>query len=33
MPAYFHDVTVAGTGETGNGRGVAIDSGDIAIAR
>lgn len=33
MPAYFHDVTVIGTGETGNGRGVALDSGDIVIAR
>ncbi len=33
MPAYFHDVTVVGTGETGNGKGVALDSGDIVIAR
>ncbi len=33
MPAYFHDVTVVGTGETGNGKGVALDSGDIAVAR
>lgn len=33
MPAYFHDVTVVGTGETGNGKGVALDSGDIVIAQ
>jgi murein DD-endopeptidase MepM/ murein hydrolase activator NlpD len=33
LPAYFHDVTVVGTGETGNGRGVALDSGDVVIAR
>ena len=33
IPAYFHDVTVVGTGETGNGRGVALDSGDVVIAR
>ena len=33
IPAYFHDVTVVGTGETGNGKGVALDSGDIVIAR
>ena len=33
MPAYFHDVTVVGTGETGNGKGVALDSGDVVIAR
>lgn len=33
MPAYFHDVTVVGTGETGNGKGVALNSGDIVIAR
>ncbi len=32
IPAYFHDVTVVGTGETGNGKGVALDSGDIVIA-
>jgi hypothetical protein len=33
MPAYFHDVMLVGTGETGNGKGVALDSGDIVIAR
>jgi hypothetical protein len=33
MPAYFHDVSVVGAGETGNGNGVALDSGDIVIAR
>jgi hypothetical protein len=33
MPAYFHDVTVVGTGESGNGKGVALDSGDVVIAR
>jgi hypothetical protein len=33
LPAYFHDVTVVGTGETGGGNGVPLDSGDIAIAR
>jgi murein DD-endopeptidase MepM/ murein hydrolase activator NlpD len=33
MPAYFHDVTVVSTGETGNGKGVALNSGDIVIAR
>jgi hypothetical protein len=31
MPAYFHDVTVVGTGE--KGKGVALNSGDIVIAR
>lgn len=33
LPAYFHNVTVVGTAETGDGKGVALDSGDIAIAR
>jgi hypothetical protein len=33
LPAYFHGVTVVGTGETGNARGVSLDSGDIVIAR
>jgi murein DD-endopeptidase MepM/ murein hydrolase activator NlpD len=32
MPAYFHHVKVTGTGETGNGRGVAADTGDILSA-
>jgi DNA repair ATPase RecN len=30
---FFQDGTVVGTGETGNGKGVALDSGDIVIAR
>ncbi len=33
IPAYFQDVIVVGTGETGNGKGVVLNSGDIVIAR
>lgn len=32
-PAYFHNITVRGTGETGDGSGLALDSGDIVISR
>jgi hypothetical protein len=33
LPAYFHDLRVLGTGETGGRAGVAVDSGDIVVAR
>jgi hypothetical protein len=33
LPAYFHDLRVLGTGETGGRTGVVIDSGDIIVAR
>lgn len=32
LPAYFHDLHVLGTGETGGETGVALDSGDIVVA-
>jgi hypothetical protein len=33
IPAYFHGVMVLGTGEASVGKGVALDSGDVAVAR
>ena len=33
LPAYFHDLTVLGTGEGSRGRPVLVNTGDILIAR
>jgi hypothetical protein len=33
LPAYFHDLRVLGTGETGGRDGVVVDTGDIVLAR
>lgn len=33
LPAYFHDLTVLGTGEGGDGRPVLVNTGDVLLAR
>ena len=33
LPAYFHDLTVLGTGEGARGRPVLVNTGDVLIAR
>ncbi|HST58040.1 MAG TPA: M23 family metallopeptidase [Longimicrobium sp.] len=33
LPAYFHDLTVIGTGEGGEGRPVLVNTGDVIVTR
>ena len=33
LPAYFHDLTVLGSGETGGRPGLVVDTGDVLVAR
>ena len=33
LPAYFHDLTVVGTGEGTSGAPVLVNTGDVLLAR